>query len=145
MPTDPAPKAGAKAKRQKNQLADLTLGPLPVERINKSLDLELDPGAVVLTASHQVHASRRHPDDYARLLPHIASVIANPLYVGDDGRNPESFELIGRASVVAEMVLIAIKFEPDENGNYQVASFYPVSAARIQGRRERGFLHLVKP
>lgn len=124
------------------KISDIPLGPLPVELINRTLKLELEVGEVILTGSHQVHASRRHPDDYARCLPHLAEVIANPAYLGDDFDNPDSFELIGMAHVPGEMILIAIKFEPDETGCYQVASFYPVSAKKIQNRRERGFLRI---
>lgn len=128
--------------RHRQRLFDLPLGPLPVEIINRTLQIELNVGEVVLTVSHQVHASKRHSADYARCLPHLAAVIANPAYLGDDFRNPESFELIGRAHVLGEMVLIAIKFEPDSKGRYVVVSFYPVSDKKIQSRRQRGFLRI---
>lgn len=73
-----------KRRHKKPSPVTLRLGPLPVGMINKTLGLELDDGEAVVTPSHQVHAAKNHPQDYARCLPHVAAIIANPLYIGDD-------------------------------------------------------------
>jgi hypothetical protein len=122
---------------------DLVLGPLPVRDINSALNLELDDGLVIFSRAAQRHASSRHPQDYPLLLPHIASVIQSPLYVGDDFRNSGKIELIGTAPGLTEFALVAISVTVDAHGNYHVLSVYPVSRRKIEGRREKGFLKLV--
>jgi hypothetical protein len=130
------------SKRQ-NQLVDLVLGPLPVEMVNLALGLELDPGLVVLSRATQIHARRRHPTDYPVCLPFVGGVIADPLYIGDDFKN-SGIELIAFSHSASSYILVAIGTRMDHGGNYQVASFYPVSRAKIDARRGKGFLHVAK-
>jgi hypothetical protein len=126
-------------------IVDLVLGPLPVEDINCTLDLELDPGLVILTGGAQVHAMRKHPTEYPIYQPHIAAVIADPLYVGDDFNNPGCIEIIGIVPPpISGFVLVAIGIEINADGNFHVRSFYPVSRQKIQKRLEKGFLRNLK-
>jgi hypothetical protein len=122
----------------------ISLGPLPHEAINRTLELDLTFGEVILSRAAQVHAERRHPDDYGRLLPFLGSVIANPLYVGDDIKNAGKIELVGRASAAVNFMLIAVSITQDEAGQYHIASFYPVSREKIDARRQKGFLQVLK-
>lgn len=117
---------------------DLVLGPLPVEAINKTLELELDEGDVVFTGAAQKHAASRHPDDYAKCLPHVAAIVANPLYLGDDFENEGKIELVGRP--LGTPILVAVSIEKDARGRYHVVSVYPVSEGTIEGRRKKGRL-----
>jgi hypothetical protein len=125
------------AKRTK--LVPLEIGPLPADSINLTLDLELEPGTVMLSINAQKHAARRHPDDYARCLPHVASVVLNPLYIGDDLNN-DGIELIARVQAIGSGLLVAVSVERAANGLYDVISFYPVSEQKIAGRLAKGFL-----
>lgn len=125
---------------KKPTLVALELGPLPAHKINLTLGLELNAGPVVLTANAQRHAARRHPADYARCLPHVAAVILNPLYIGDDFENFGSIELIGRIVALGSGLLVAVSVTPDARGRYEVRSFYPVSEQKIAGRLDKGFL-----
>ncbi len=140
---EPPRKRARKGKPPRKHLVDLQLGPLPTDLINRVLKTELEPGPVVFNTNHQVHVNRRRPAEYARLLPHIAGIVANPMYIGDDHLNPDGFEMIGRVQVLAEWVLVAVKLEPDEAGAYQLATFYPLSDAKIRARRNKGFLRIV--
>jgi hypothetical protein len=128
--------------RDKFTLVDL--GPLPVELIEGTLGIELNPGPVVFTVSNQKHSARRHPDDFERCLPHIASVVARPTYVRDDFKNAGKIELIARVPAMREGLLIAIELRKDEFGRYRVASVFPVSQKKIDARREAGTLLIVK-
>jgi hypothetical protein len=119
---------------------DLILGPLPVDMINRLFGYELDPGEVILTRGAQLHASRRHPEDYSLCLPHVANVIVNPLYIGDDLRNHGKIELVGRVSVLGLVILVAVNVAPDRAGRYHIESFYPISEKKVQKRREKGHL-----
>jgi hypothetical protein len=75
-------------------------------------------------------------------MPHLAKVICDPLYVGDDYKNPDSIELIGRIHIVNSFVLVAIEMKKDKRGRYNICSFYPVSKEKVDNRRKRGFLKI---
>jgi hypothetical protein len=132
------------AHKNKNKALPLQLGPLPVQTINRTLETELDPGEAVLTAGVQTHASRRHPEEYARCLPHVAAVVTNPLYIGDDFKNPGSIELISRVPALGSGLLVAVCVEKNGDGEYEVRSFYPVNDQKIRGRLSKGFLKIAQ-
>ena len=116
---------------------EIDLGPLPVEEINATLGLELEPGNAVLTVGAQKHVYNRHPGDFAAHLAHVGLVIKDPSYMGDDFRNRGKIELIRRMPGPAGP-LVAIVIEPDDDGRYHVASFYTVTQSRIDQRRQKG-------
>ena len=76
-------------------LTDLVLGPIPEAMVNCTLELELEPGLVILTRGAQSHALKRHPTEYPLCLPHIAGIVSHPLYLGDDLQNEGKIEFIG--------------------------------------------------
>lgn len=122
---------------KKPKFSDLILGPMPVDKINRALGYELEPGPIVLTVGSQRHALRRHPEDYPRCLPHVGTVACDPSYVGDDFNNSGKIELVGRVRALGQGILVAILVEPDEHGRYVVTSFYPISEKTIENRREK--------
>ena len=130
------------AKGPKRQ--SLVLGPLPVDVINRTIETDLVEGVVILTAAAQVHAQRRHPEDFSLILPHIGAIVTAPFYIGDDHRNPDKIELIGRIPGAGVVALVAVSIERDEDGHYRVASFYQISEEKLQTRRSRGFLKIAR-
>lgn len=132
----------AKQKHRHQKLPDLIIGPMPANTVNKTLGTELEVGEVVLKGSAQVHASRRHPKDYPICLPHLANVIANPRYIGDDHTN-SGIEIWGYVASLGSLVLVAVELIPDDDGRYQISSFYMVSEKKAQTRRQKGFLKIV--
>ncbi|ATQ67638.1 MULTISPECIES: hypothetical protein [Methylosinus] len=127
-------------KKHAAKIPDLILGPLPVEMINRVLGYELDPGDVILSRGAQIHASRRHPDEYPVIQPHVSAVVTAPLYVGDDINNHGKIELVGRIVAAGAIILVAVNIEPDARGRYHIASFYRISEQKVQSRREKGHL-----
>lgn len=127
-----------------DEISDIDLCELPAVVINRTIDTELEVGIVVLSRAAQIHAARRHPEEYPLCLPHIATVISDPLYIGDDAKNPGYIELISRVPAVDGFILVAVNLEMNENGTYHVASFYVVSEKKIAGRREKGFLFVAQ-
>ena len=117
---------------------------MPVKSINDVLALEMAEGDAVMSIRAQVHAQRRHPKDYARCFPHIASIISNPLYVRDDFRNAGKIELVGKPDGLEEFLLVAVEISVDEDGRYNVTSLYPISDKKVEGRREKGHLKRVR-
>ena len=102
--------------------------------------MELDSGAVVMSGRAQLHAAKRHPKDYSRCVGHIAAIVTNPLYIGDDFKNPGNIEMISRVPAAGSAILVAVNIEMDKKGDYNVASFYPISEAKINKRLDKGFL-----
>jgi hypothetical protein len=129
--------------KKKPALVDLILGPLPVDAINRTLDLELEPGDVIFTAAAQAHAYKRHPADFPKCLPHVGPVVERPHYVGDDFKNPGKIELVARIAALGGGLLVAIVVDLDENGRYKVSSLYPIGEKTIENRRQGG--HLIIP
>ena len=123
---------------------DLILGPLPHQTINKTLGMELEAGDVIFTRAAQRHAARHHPNDYPRCSPHAGAVVSNPLYIGDDLKNPGKIELIARISALGHALLVAVSVERTEDGRYHVCSLYPISDRKVQSRREKGHLRVAK-
>lgn len=132
------------AKPKKPAFVDLHLGPLPVHVINKTLGLELEPGDVVFSSGAQRHAFRSHPGDFGNCLPHVGGVVTKPAYLGDDFKNPGKIELVARIPAMGSGLLVALVIEPDADGRYQVASMYPISARKIENRRQAQHLQICK-
>jgi hypothetical protein len=128
-----------KVSKRPPKQPELVLGPLPIDTINKTIGTELEPGDVVLSRAAQIHAARKHPLEYPHCLPHLAKVICDPLYIGDDHKN-RGIELIGRIAAIDSFVLIAVTMAKDERGNYNVLTFYAVRKEKIENRRKRGFV-----
>lgn len=131
------------SKPRKLKLAPYLFGPLPVEGINDALALELDPGDVVMSIRAQKHAQSHHPHDYARCFPHVASIVTGPLYVRDDFRNADKIEMVGKAVGLPDWLLVAVEITMDDDGRYNVTSFYPLSAKKVENRKESGHLRRV--
>src|ERR1700749_4637703 len=111
------------AKHSTSKNPDLIIGPMPVAAVNKTLGTEIEAGDVILTRGAQRHANKRHPHDYPKCLPHLARVIANPRYIGDDHSN-SGIEIWGYVATLGALVLVAVELVPDEDGCYQISSFY---------------------
>ena len=131
-------------KKRQPKILDLILGQMPVAAINKAIGTELEAGDIVLTSGAQLHASRRHPEDYPKCLPHLGSVIANRRYIGDDHTN-SGIEIWGYAGPISALVLVAVAIVPDGDGRYQISSFYVVSEKKAHARRLKGYLRVVAP
>lgn len=130
--------------QQTPKFVQLDFGPLPVDLINRATGLELEPGNAFFSINAQKHAAKRHPLDYSRCLPHVAAVIADPMYLGDDFNNRGKIELVARIAALGNALLVAVEVTKDDNGRYNITSFYPISQKKIDNRREKGRLLVVK-
>src|SRR6266540_3841336 len=104
----------------RNMYTPLLFGDIPVDAIRFTLGIELDAGEVTMSANAQRHAARRHPNDYGRCLPCVSSVIASPLYLGDDFRNGGAVEFVGRPLRLGHPLLIAVEINIDSAGHYNL-------------------------
>lgn len=113
----------------------MVFGSLPVDQINRALELELEAGEVVMSGRAQLHVAKNHSADYSRLQPHVAAIVKSPLYIGDDCKNGGKIELVGRVHSLNEHILVAVQIEKDGTGCYNIVSFYPVSEDKVTNRR----------
>ena len=103
----------------------IVLGPLPVAAINATLDTELEPGRVRLSARARQHVAEDRPDDYSVCFPALAAAIAAPSFIGQAPRRTGNFEMLRRINHPAgKLVLVAIGLETDGTGGYRVRSCY---------------------
>lgn len=72
-------------------------------------------------------------------------MVLDPLYIGDDVRNPGKIELIGRVSFGKGFLLVAIELEMTGSHRYEVRSFYTIGQKDVDRRFARGFLKRPKP
>jgi hypothetical protein len=130
----------------KNKLFDIFPGHIPEELIYTTLGIEVDPGQVKFSAPAQRHAHTRHPQDVPLIIPHLSQVISDPLYMGDDFRNPGKIELVRFIPGTSrKAALIAITIEKNESdGFYHVCSSYLITQAEVDRKRSKGILQHIK-
>ncbi|MDB5437835.1 MAG: hypothetical protein JWM33_262 [Caulobacteraceae bacterium] len=73
-------------------------------------------------------------------MPHVASTVQSPQFLGDDFKNEGAIELVSRVPALGGGLLVALTVVPDGAGRYNVLSFYPVGNAKIENRRQKGHL-----
>lgn len=132
------------SQKPRPKLVPLFFGDVPIAAINDALGLELDEGQAVMSTNALKHARRRHPVEFPQCLPHVASVVTNPLYVRDDFKNDGKIELVGRPESLGGFLLVAVEIVLDEEGRYNVTSFYPISEGKVAKRREAGHLRRLR-
>ena len=130
----------------KHRPFDIFPGPMPDEDIYRTLGIELEPGEVKFSAAAQKHAFKRHPNDVPRIVPHLSQIISRPTYLGDDHRNAEKIEIVGRIPGVGGAALIALTIQKNEaDGFYHVCSSYFITQSELDKKRDKGILKIVKP
>ncbi|MCC6517802.1 MAG: hypothetical protein WAT35_05685 [Tabrizicola sp.] len=130
---------------KKPKFIDLFPGAAPVAAVYATLGIEMDEGDVKCAAPALNHAARRHPHDVPVILPHLSDIITNPLYMGDDLRNPGKIELVGRIAGRSGAALVALSIAMSEaDGYYHVCSMYMITQSELDTKREKGILKIAK-
>jgi hypothetical protein len=127
------------------KLYKLRPGNFPDNIVNKTLDMEVDPGEVIFSVPAQNHANRNHPGDAALIIPHLSQVIEDPMYVGDDFNNVGKIELVRMIpNSGGKSALIAVTVEMDDKGFYNICSSYLITQSELDKKRTKGILKNVK-
>jgi hypothetical protein len=123
--------------------AQLLLGPLPVELINATLGVDLEPGDAILTARAHRHIAKDHAEDYATVMTYIQVLISSPTYIGQSPHHGEAFEMVRRVIVPnrEEIILAAINLTRNDHGNYNVHSAYRLKEHQVTRRIQLGHLY----
>lgn len=129
-----------KKKKNKDTQSEFFHG-LPVEAIEEKLAVKLAEGPVELSAGAKLHATKRHPDDVPLILPHLADIIAAPLYVGQNPKHPGKIELIGRIPQRFGGALVSIEIlDFDKNGTHNICSMYLINQSKFDRLLSNGAL-----
>lgn len=125
--------------------AQILLGALPVELINATLDVELEPGDAIITSRAHRHIALDHPEDYAAVMTYIHLLIVQPTYIGQSPHHGDAFEMVRRVIVPGqdEIILAAINFDRNDRGNYNVKSAYRLKESEVTRRIQ--LRHLCNP
>jgi hypothetical protein len=130
---------------KKPSFIDVFPGAAPVAAVYATLGIEMDEGDVKCSAQALHHASRRHPQDVPVILPHLSEIIRNPLYMGDDFKNPGKIELIGKIAGRSGAALVALTIAMDEaDGYYHVCSMYMITQSELDRKRDKLVLKIAK-
>ena len=117
----------------------LTLGYLPIVRINRTLGTILVPGVVTVSKMAHAHIAQDHPLEYADIMAALPGIIAAPTFIGLDPKHPHAFYLVDALqTVVGQYALVALGFVPSTGGTYQVKSAYGLKASQFAGRVRAG-------
>lgn len=117
----------------------LTLGPLPVARINARLGTNLVPGVVTVSKAAHAHIANDHPLEYADIMAALPGLIANPAFIGQDPKHPHAFYLVDALqTTVGSYAMVAIGFTLSPGGTYQVKSAYGLKAYQFTSRVKAG-------
>jgi hypothetical protein len=121
------------------------LGPLPVEKINALLMLELEPGEAWLSQAAHRHIATDHADCYEICMEHIVRVVTAPTFVGQAPHHGGNIELIGRIPMGdGKSVLVAVGLTPNNFGNYNVRSSYVIDEKDLDNRKRSGRAKIVR-
>lgn len=117
----------------------LSLGPLPVDRINRTIGTLLVEGHVTVSKKAHQHIAEKHPDEYAEIMEVLPSLIGNAAFIGRDPAHPHAFYLVDSLETkVGAFAMVAIAFERSSEGTYKVASAYGIKAAQFTSRVKAG-------
>ncbi len=117
----------------------LTLGLLPVDRINRTCGTALVSGSVTMSKAAHEHIALDHPQEYALIMQALPSLIANPVFIGRDPKHPHAFYLVDALSTpVGSHAMVAIGFALSPGGTYQVKSAYGLKGHQFTSRVKAG-------
>lgn len=118
-----------------NLYPGLNLGPLPVDRINRTAGWQLLAGDVTVSKIAHEHIALAHPIEYADIMAALPGLIANPAFLGQDPSHPHAFYLVDAlTTAVGAFAMVAIGFRRSTGGTYKVASAYGLKATQFSGR-----------
>jgi hypothetical protein len=117
----------------------LNLGPLPVDRINRTIGTALLPGKVTVSKIAHEHIAVKHPLEYAQIMAVLPGLVANPAFIGRDPAHPHAFYLVDSMEVgPGSFAMVAIAFARSKGGTYKVASAYGLKASQLTSRVKTG-------
>lgn len=133
----------------------IKFGPFPHKMVEKTLNLELEPGGLYLSAQAHKHIAEDHPTDYPIVGINLDNCVNNPNYIGQSPRHQRNIEFVkrlpvrdklydGTERIITYIALVAVSVERDQYGDYRIVSGYLIEEKDITTRRASGYLSLAK-
>jgi hypothetical protein len=121
------------------------IGDLPFDKINSALGTDLEAGEVWLSKIAHQHIAVDHPEDYPFIMASLVEIVTGPLYVGQDPKHASNFYLVKPLPAAAPNphALVAIGFELNRHGSYNVRTAYSINQATVNQRRSAKRLHVI--
>lgn len=143
--SNPRPVAPRRPVAAKRKYPAFVVGPLPVDKINQALGVDLAPGVVSVSSACHRHIAEDHPDDYPHIMEALASIVTGPLYIGQDPKHADNFYVVRPLPEGAPNPygLVAIGFERNKEGGYRVKSAYTINQVTVDKRRAARCLHRI--
>ena len=113
-------------------------GPLCVDLINATLELEMEHGEARMPGKVHEKIATKHADDYDVCMRNLPSTLQNPTYIGLPPKHTDKLELVKRVESGAALVLVAVALEQDQYGDYAIASTYTISEDAVDRYRQTG-------
>ncbi len=123
----------------------IRIGDLPFEKINLALGTELEAGEVWLSKIAHQHIALDHAADYPFIMACLVEIVTGPLYVGQDPKHGDNFYLVKPLPAEAPNphALVAIGFQLNRFGSYNVRTAYSINQETVNQRRAANRLHIV--
>ncbi|HEX7873038.1 MAG TPA: hypothetical protein VF475_09015 [Sphingobium sp.] len=123
----------------------IKIGALPFEKINAALGTELEEGDVWLSKAAHQHIAKDHPEDYPFIMAAIVEIVTGPLYVGQDPKHGGNFYVVKALAADAPNPhgLVALGFEVNKFGSYNVRTAYSINQDTVTQRRQANRLHVL--
>ena len=122
--------------------------------VEKTLDLELQPGGVYISGISQKHMAEKHPADYSIISNYFEAIIMSPSFIGQAPQHANKIEFVKRILILEEnddgktlrrhIALMAVSLERDDYGDYRVLSGYLLKEKEVTSRRAKGRLKIPK-
>lgn len=122
----------------KRTYQEILVTDLCIDKINRTLNMELNPGNARMSAKIHQKIAEKHFDDYTTCISNLEDCLRNPTFIGEDPKHSNKIELIKRVGSGASPVMVAICIEPDHKGCYGISSAYCISEAKLQAWRQSG-------
>ena len=98
-------------------------------------------GTVRFTVGAQVHAYKRHEDEFMRCFPFLSETLTSPSHVGQAPKHKhDGFELIKVFAQQPLITLMAVGLRMSNDSHYDVNSVYPIDEDALARRVRKGFV-----
>lgn len=124
------------------QYRSIKLGALQVDKINKALGTELDPGDVWISALAHEHIAEKHGDEYEAVMAAVREIVASPFYVGQDPKHGRNFYIVKKITGANfPNGLLSISLKANKHGGYNCRTCYSISDEDLADRRAKNNAH----
>lgn len=110
------------------------------EEFNTITGQALPCGEILQSDGLATHVRKHHPNEVGN-IDFIPTIIAEPDYIGQNPKEPDSIELV---KIISANIMVCVKLDR-KHGYHYVASVYEISNGKLQNRIQSGRLKKFPP